>query len=215
MTRPIDKTQWLQPPILTKLGLSTEVLQNAVTYAYTTLDLIDTALTKNDGPKMAELLELANLSAVLGNLVRAGVAKASDGRFVANGPHKYPDLLSLDPRFGDLEIKVALEENKPKGHLVKPGPHLIVRYVLGSDSGDYTSGKDRRGNTIWIWELRLGVLEEAHFNVSNTAGDSGKTAVINARGLNELSVVFADLKKYPGKHSGANYRTASRLFEQD
>ena len=94
-------------------------------------------------------------------------------------------------------IKVALENNKPKGHLVKPGPHLTLRYVLTNEDGVYIRGKEFRGTVPWIWEIKIGELSESHFNFSNTAGDSGKTAVINAAGMNALTTVFFDRTRCP------------------
>jgi hypothetical protein len=49
----------------------------------------------------------------------------------------------------------------------------------------------------WIWEVRLGNLTNKHFNFSNTEGDSGKTAVINAAGMNALSVLYLDRERSP------------------
>ena len=188
-----------------RLGLETEMLAGAVSYTYSVLDAIDEQLTSQSEGRLSELLELANLSAIVGNLFRGGLAKSSDGRFIANGPHKYPDLLSTEDEFGDIEIKVALETNKPKGHLVKPGPHITVRYVLGTTAGEFIRGKENRSNVVWIWEVRVGYLEEDHFNVSNTAGDSGKTAVINKEGMDSLSVSFVDVGKCPHSPRGGLY----------
>jgi hypothetical protein len=55
----------------------------------------------------------------------------------------------------------------------------------------------RSGNVVWLWELRFGYRKESHFNVSNTKGDSGKTAVINAAGMEALSLVYLDRKRSP------------------
>jgi hypothetical protein len=151
------------------------------------------------GTRLSQLVELANLSAIIGNLFRAGICRASGGIFLPNTPHTYPDILAnkryVDAR--DIEIKVALETNKPKGHLVKPGPHITVRYVLAHEKGIYTRGKQYRGVIPYIWEVRIGELENGHFNFSNTEGDSGKTAVINAAGMNALSVVYFDKARCP------------------
>ena len=51
----------------------------------------------------------------------SAIVKASNGVFRKNGPHKYPDLLADRLDAANVEIKVALEDNKPKGHLAKPG----------------------------------------------------------------------------------------------
>ena len=63
-----------------------------------------------------------------------------------------------------------------------------------------------------IWELRTGYLRAVHFNVSNTEGDSGKTAVVNALGMERLKVVYVDLALYPGTQRGALYRSYRTLL---
>ncbi len=182
-----------------KYGVTAKIIGEAVSYVHQTVDSIDTQLLTSADARLSGLVELANLSAIIGNLFRTGICKSSQGIFVPNAPHTYPDILAnpdyVDAR--DVEIKVALENNKPKGHLVKPGPHITVRYVLAHTDGTYTRGKENRGVVPWIWEVRVGELEAQHFNFSNTEGDSGKTAVINAAGMNALSIVYLDRARCP------------------
>src|SRR5581483_1632694 len=181
-------------PNLARTGLPDGALDQAVTFVYDTLDAIDDALLKRGSERLAEMVELANLSSMIGNLLRTGVAKASNGIYEANGPHKHPDLLhSKDPSL-NVEIKVALEDNQPKGHLAKPGWHLTCHYVLCSPVGKFRRGVESRGCVPWIWLLRFGYLSSSHFNLSNTEGDSGKTAVVNAEGMRQLEPVFFDPK---------------------
>lgn len=179
-----------------KYGVTSNIIDSAVKYVHETMDSIDAQLPDS---RLSGLVELANLSAIIGNLFREGICRSSDGIFVPNAPHTYPDILA-NPEYVDarnVEIKVALENNKPKGHLVKPGPHITVRYVLANEDGRYTRGKENRGVVPWIWEVRIGELESQHFNFSNTEGDSGKTAVINAAGMNALAVVYFDRTRCP------------------
>lgn len=197
MQREVDSSRVFNDPGLEAVGLTRHIVASGVSFVHRIIDSLDQTLVSAGETRLAEMVELANLSAIIGNLLRTGIANASNGRFVANGPHKYPDLLSNEAGVGDLEIKVALESNKPKGHLVKPGPHLICRYVLGSLDGGYSKGKENRGDVPWIWEIRAGVFSEEHFSVSNTEGDSGKTAVINADGFNQLQLVYCSLDHFP------------------
>lgn len=177
---------------LRAVGLDANALRAAVDFVYETLDAIDEALLNRGSERMAEMVELANLSSMIGNLLRTGVAKASDDLFRSNGPHKHPDLLHCKDDNCHVEIKVALEDNQPKGHLAKPGLHLTCHYVLCKDDGTFTVGTEHRGNVAWIWLLRFGNLEEQHFNISNTPGDSGKTAVVNAEGMKQLHPIYFD-----------------------
>lgn len=197
---------------LATLGLTPRIVRGAIRYLYSVIDAIDEKLIEAGSERLAGLVELANLSAIVGNLVRRGVEIASDGKFAANAPHTYPDLVGVGDGCSDIEIKVALETNRPKGHLIKAGPYLTVRYVLGDASGGYRPGRSMRGDVVWIWEIRVGILKEVHFNFSNTSGDSGKTAVVNAAGMDALDIVYCDLDRVPISKSGRNYAKVAALF---
>jgi len=209
VARDFDRQGFVQSRSLTGTGFTHDILLGGMSFAYDLLDGIDEQLGRSGVGRLAQLIELANLSAVIGNFLRTGVSRASGGAFEANGPHKYPDLLARRPGLRDTEIKVALETNNPKGHLIKPGPHLTFRYVLGAGDGSYVL--DQRGDVPWIWEIRFGVLEPGHFNVSNTEGDSGKTAVINQKGMAALQVVYCDLQRCPHSPRSPTYRALSEL----
>jgi transcriptional regulator with XRE-family HTH domain len=171
-------------------GMTGENLLGAISSCYQTLDLIDEQLIGKDSPPIARLVELANLSSIIGNIIGAGMAEHSNGLYIRNRPHTYPDLLPAGEGAVDLELKVALETNKPKGHLPKAGTYITFRYVLGAKSGEYLKGKDQRGDTVWIWEVKIGSLTEADFLCSNTEGDSGKTATIKAEVHNKMSLIY-------------------------
>ncbi len=178
-------------------GLEPDSIRSAVEYTYDTLDLIDAELTARGSQPISGLVELANLSSMIGNLVGAGVAEASDGLYVRNRPHAFPDLVPQRADLPDLEVKTALESNSPKGHLPKSGVYLTFRYALGRPDGGFVRGKDNRGSTAWIWEVRVGRLEIADFSISNTDGDSGKTAVIRTASFKAMPVVFFDARFFP------------------
>ena len=198
-------------PSLTQFGLNSSIIREAVHDTHKVLDTIDDTLLSSDGNRLATMIELANFSAIIGNLFRTGVSRASKGAFKANRPHTYPDLLAVAPGATDLEIKVALEKNNPKGHLVKPGAHVTVRYVLAKQDGEYMRGIENRGTVAWIWEVRVGYLEDRHFNFSSTTGDSGKTAVVNAAGMKTLHPIFIDLEKCPLSPNGPLFRPLAKL----
>ncbi|ACU77360.1 transcriptional regulator, XRE family [Catenulispora acidiphila DSM 44928] len=159
-------------------GMGVDAVLSAVESTYETMDLIDDELIAKDSPPMSRLVELANLSSMIGNLLGAGLASASAGAYMRNRPHAFPDLVPLRDGLPDLELKTALEANRPKGHLPKAGTYITFRYVLADRDGRYRRGKESRGDTAWIWEVRAGSLGEEDFAVSSTAGDSGKTAQI-------------------------------------
>ena len=199
---------------LIEIGLSRNIINAAINQTYDLLDKIDGTLTSSGVYPLSQTVELANLSSMIGNIFGAAIAQHSNKLFRRNGPHRYPDLLSTDPTARpNIEIKMALEDNKPKGHLAKPGYYISCRYVLCSVDGNYALGKDNRGVKPYIWELRCGLLEEEHFNISNTAGDSGKTAVVNAAGMSALKIIYFDIDRAPFSKRGRNYAGYLRLLQ--
>jgi transcriptional regulator with XRE-family HTH domain len=189
--RKVEPSHLRNGKILTELtGLPSTTIQRAIEYCYHTLDIIDEQLVTAESQPIGELVELANLSSMIGNLLGSGVSLASEGLYKRNRPHAYPDLVPQRKPAVDLEIKIALETNSPKSHLPKAGNYLTFRYVLCDKEGDYSKGKDSRGNTAWIWEVRVGALKEEDFSISNTAGDSGKTAVIKSASFQNMTLIY-------------------------
>jgi hypothetical protein len=177
----------------------------ALLSAYEILDLIDEQLLARGADPLSQTVELANLSSMLGNLLGAGLADASNGRYKRNRPHAYPDLLPESFGLLAIEIKTALETNKPKGHLPKPGFYVTFRYVFGDRDENFVIGKEHRGDTVWIWECRVGDLAEEDFDLSNTPGDSGKTAVIRTESFKRMSRVLYVPSLLPYKRRKAWY----------
>ncbi|MCI5130312.1 MAG: XRE family transcriptional regulator [Candidatus Electrothrix sp. EH2] len=171
-------------------GLTGKQLLCAIDSCYQVLDTIDEQLLNKNSMPISHLVELANLSSMVGNLLGAGLAECSGGLYERNKPHTYPDLLPIGSGATYLEIKISLETNKPKGHLPKAGTYLTFRYVLGDKLANFQRGKDKRGDTVWIWEVKAGVLEEEDFSCSNTAGDSGKTSVIKTEKHNKMKLIY-------------------------
>lgn len=215
--REICKNGFANEEALEEVGLSHDQLAAAVRGTYRLMDSIDATLTGDGVEPLCQVVELANLSSMIGNVLGAEVAKASNGLYERNGPHKFPDLLPSHPNAVEtgVEIKMALNMNTPKGHLAKEGHYLTCRYLLIDDEGNSCIKKEDRPQAVRpvIWEVRTGYLTEDHFNISNTAGDSGKTAVINAAGMAALKVVYVDLEMVPGARRGARYSAYQSLFE--
>lgn len=183
------------------IGVNEDLIINSINHCYTTLDTIDANLVHNGTPKLSGLVELANLSSITGNLLGEGCARNSDGRLIRNRPHTYPDLICPQGANPGIEIKVALEKNSPKGHLAKAGYYLTFRYVLSSEDGEYIKGKENRQDTVTIWEVKMGYLTLEDFAISNTDGDSGKTAVIKTPALNDMKLLYFDPSCVPYKHN--------------
>jgi transcriptional regulator with XRE-family HTH domain len=196
---------------LTQLtGLNHECIRSAIQGCYQTLDTLDFQLATHNTPPLAKLVELANVSAMIGNLLGGQIAAWSNGLYTRNRPHTYPDLLPVPPHNLNVEIKIALDTNMAKGHLPKPGTYITFRYVLCDKHGKYTRGKENRGDTAFLWEGRVGMLAEKDFSVSNTAGDSGKSAVIRTDSFNSMTVFYfvPELLPYSAKRAD-KYPTAA------
>jgi len=196
--------------VLGEGGLTSEILKKSISYTHDILDDIDEKLLHVGIGRISQLVELANLSSMIGNILGAGIEKFSKGKLRRNGPHKFPDLLAMDKDCKDIEIKIALEKNKPKGHLAKAGYYLTFRYVLIDEKNGYKYNE--RGDIPEIWEARFGCLEESHFNLSNTAGDSGKTAVINKEGMDALKVVYFKEENCPYSEKSPTYKKYLELI---
>jgi transcriptional regulator with XRE-family HTH domain len=182
--------------LLEATGLSGETVAAAIDDAYHTLDLLDQQLVDSGAAPFSRLVELANLSSMIGNILGGAIARRSADLYERSGPHKYQDLRSTTG--GEhIEIKTALESNKPKGHLSKAGYYLTFRYVLGGTDGAFVSGRDNRGEVVQVWEVRFGYLSEADFDESNTPGDSGKTAVVKTEVLKSMERVYFDPAFFP------------------
>lgn len=196
--RRLDPDCFINTNELTSLtGLDSQTLRMAIEHTYDTFDLIDSELIASGSQPISKLVELANLSSMMGNLLGAGIAKESGGKYERNRPHAFPDLIPLAPEFPNLEIKTSLETNALKGHLPKAGTYLTFRYVLGNRDCGYRRGKTNRGDTVWIWESRVGHLQTSDFSTSNTEGDSGKTANIKTESLKRMVPVFFDSRFFP------------------
>ncbi len=190
----VEKNECLRntDALRTHTGLTGAMLLKAIHGCYTVLDIIDSKLIAKGSLPIGSLVELANLSSMVGNIVGNALAEASEGLYVRNRPHAYPDLLPQQQGARNLELKMALETNRPKGHLPKSGTYLTFRYVLGDRRGMYARGKDMRGNTVWIWEVKVGDITEDDFDLSNTDGDSGKTAVLKTAVFNTMPLIYFD-----------------------
>lgn len=189
---------------LESIDITPETLLRAMEHCYNTLDIIDEQLLSNGGKRLSNLVELANLSSIVGNILGAGLADYSNDVYVRNKPHAFPDLIRKNGQGEGVEIKIALETNKPKGHLAKgkSGHYMTFRYVLTDSEGIFV--KKSRGEIVSIWEVKCGFLNEEDFDESNTEGDSGKTATIKTKVYNAMSLVYFDPELVPYRHTDKN-----------
>lgn len=189
-------------------------IKYAIERTYRTFDVIDGVLKSSGSDPISHLVEYANLSSMLGNILGASLAEASDGLYTRNKPHAYPDLVPQRSDLPELELKTALEKNSAKGHLPKEGTYITFRYVLASSDGEYRRGKENRGDTAWIWEVRVGRLLKEDFQISNTEGDSGKTAVIKSASFKAMPVVFFDNRFFPYSREWNGLKPKSNSLEE-
>ena len=110
-------------------------------------------------------------------------------------------MVATDDRYPGIEIKTALVKNSPKGHQPKPGFYLTYRYCLTDEDGHRIPGEENKWDTVTIWEVKFGYLQSEDFSCSNTAGDSGKTAVIRTKSFNNMKLLYLDTDIIPYRHS--------------
>jgi transcriptional regulator with XRE-family HTH domain len=145
-------------------GLTAAMIARAVELAYRKLDIIDEQMRESGSRPLVGIVDLAELSSVVEKVLGAGLARASNGLYALNGPDRSPRLLPLHPGLPELEVKAALETGQPAGSAGTTRAHLMFRYVLAGRDGTFARGKDSRGETVAVWEIRFGELEEADFH---------------------------------------------------
>lgn len=182
------------------ISITIDTLRGSITHCYETLDMIDQNLGSKKVQKLSKLVELANLSSIVGNLLGAGFAEYSNGLYYRNKPHTYPDLVATDLSKPGIEIKTALRKNSPKGHQPKAGYYLIYRYCLTDENGNVDVDDKETLDTVTIWEVKFAYLSSDDFSCSNTAGDSGKTAVIRTSVLNDMPLLYLNTDCVPYKN---------------
>ena len=195
------------PALRAITGMTQPILRAGIEHCHQTLDTMDFQLELHGAKPIGRLVELANLSSMIGNILAEGMAANSAGLYERNTPHTYPDLVPQKKPAVPLEVKIALETNRPKGHLPKPGTYLTFRYVLCDKDGVFGRGKDKRGDTAYIWEAKVGVLTKDDFDLSNTEGDSGKTAVVKTASFDRMALVYFNPNLMPYARAREGYAT--------
>jgi len=183
------------------IPLTPDMIINAINHCYDTLDTIDENLINTDVERLSRLIERANLSSIIGNLLCAGLAKNSNNIFIRNLPHTYPDLINKISPEHSIEIKTAVGRNLPKGHHPKEGYYLVFRYSLTNIEGVNIENKSNNEEIITIYEVKFGYLTENDFLLSNTQKDSGKTAIVNTASLHNMTLLYLNTSCLPYKHS--------------
>ncbi len=185
----IKENYTLIPP---QIYVTRDIIRNSVLHCYKTLNMLDKPLIENGAGFLSSIIELANLSSLVGNVLGAGYVKQCPDIYERNKPNTFPDLIPKNERYTGIEIKTAINRNCPKGHLPKEGYYLIYRYCLTDENGQCNYENRDNWNTVTIWEIRCGYLKNENFCISNTVKDSGKTAAINISSLNKLLQLYFD-----------------------
>jgi transcriptional regulator with XRE-family HTH domain len=171
--------------------LTPAMIGRAIDLTYRRLDLIDGQMRESGSPSIARLVELTQLSPLVANLLSASVARASNGLYVQHGSDHAPKLLPLRQGLPELEVVSALETNRPASGASTDGVYLTFRYVLANRDGTFTRGKDSRGDTVAVWEVRFGELEDTDFHVA------GGIARLRKDALDDMELVYYDPELLP------------------
>lgn len=172
-------------------GLRGEMVSRGIEIAYRKLDLIDDQMRASGSRPIARLVEVPDLAALVADLLGAGIARASSGLYVQNGPDHSPSLLPLRQGLPEQEVIAALETDRPAVTEPKAGAHFAIRFVLGDRSGGFTRGKEARGDTVAVWEVRFGELTEGDFHAPSprTGAPSSR---LKKEALDRMELVYYD-----------------------
>jgi transcriptional regulator with XRE-family HTH domain len=195
------------PHLEAATGLTAATVARAVEVAYRKLDLIDEQMRASGSRPIVALIDLPELSSLMGNLLSAAVARASNGLYVQNGPDHSPNLLPVRQGLPELEVATALETERPTGAARNAGLHLVLRYVLADRSGAYTRGEDSRGDTVAVWEIRFGDLTEADYTGSARANGRAR---LKKEALDRMELVYYDPALLPYARATGVYARSVR-----
>lgn len=183
--------------------LTPAMVAGAIDFAYRRLDLIDTQMRGAGSRPLGKLVETADLTITLADLLSAGIARVSNNRYVQSGRDQAPDLLPLHQGLSELGLKAALETALPPRGALGGGFYLVFRYVLTEQDGSFSRGKDARGDTVTVWEARFGELAEKDFK----SGPRG-SARLTRDALEGMELVYFDPALLPyARATGAYARS--------
>jgi transcriptional regulator with XRE-family HTH domain len=176
-------------------GLTTGMTARAIELAYRKLDLVDDQIRESGSSALAGLIDLPELSALTTNVLSSGIARASNGLYVQSRPDHSPSLLPLRHGLPELEVLTALETDRPA---CKPanGVYLTFRYVLANRDGSFTRGKESRGDTVAVWEVRFGELTVNSFHLSASRNGDGE-ARMKKEALEAMELIYYDPELLP------------------
>ena len=180
--------------------LTSGMVADAIVFAYRRLDLIDTQMRGAGSRPLGSLVDAVDLTATLADLLTAGIARASSGRYVQNGREQAPGLLPLHQGLPEVEVTAALETALPPRGPRGAGAYLVFRYVLTERDGSYRRGKEARGDTITVWEARFGELREEDFR----SGPRG-SARLTRNALEAMELVYYDPALLPYAKATGTY----------
>jgi transcriptional regulator with XRE-family HTH domain len=188
-------------------GLTREAIAEAVEFTYRKLDVIDQQTRDSGARPFVAFVDVPELSSLVSTALGASLARASQGLYAQNGPDHSPTLLPLRQGLSELEVEVALETNQPMSAPRETGVYLFFRYVLTERDGTFRRGKETRGDSVAVWEVRFGELEEHDFGAR--AGGNGR-ARLRREALNSMELVYYDPALLPyAKPTGVYARSAN------
>jgi transcriptional regulator with XRE-family HTH domain len=182
--------------------LTPGMIGRAIDLTYRRLDLIDEQLRESGSPPLTRLVDLSHLPPLVANLFSASLARASSGIYVQHASDHAPTLLPLRQGLPELTVTSALETDRPACGASTDGVYLTFRFVLANRDGTFTRGKDSRGDTVAIWEVRFGELEHDDFH----AAGAGQ-ARVRKDALEDMELVYYEPELLPyAKPTGAYAR---------
>jgi hypothetical protein len=105
-----------------------------------------------------------------------------------------------------MVVGTALETDRPVGGPETPGIYLVFRYVLVDRKGEYTRGKDSRGDMVAVWEARFGELAGGDFIPPR----GGKGPTLRKDALERMELVYYDPALLPYAKATGDYARLRR-----
>ena len=98
------------------------MVAGAIEFAYRRLDLIDAQMRGAGSRPLGKLIDAADLTATLADLLSAGIARASNGRYVQNGRDRRPTCCSAPPGPAGARAEGRPRDDTPRPRLTRGRP---------------------------------------------------------------------------------------------
>jgi len=171
--------------VLRKIGLSPEIISQAIVHTYRILDSIDDQMCEIDLERLSSgANEWINLSFLISHLLSAGVAYYSEGKLQRSTQGKFFKLISINaPDNIEFNIQAVAGSHDPSFLYSREGFYLLFRY-----STEHEELKAK--GVVSIISVYYGKLLESDFIKAKKGSDNIKGYTITSSLLNKMSLIY-------------------------